>query len=442
MSNINLDISDFGPINQAKIELKKLNVIAGVNGSGKTTSSKLLYCFLTSNSDEKEYLTNMSINRRIRSTISSLLDEFKLESGMELENYFELHRLDNELLLKSIDATPNAQFNERINSLKKIVNESQIKNKEAYLEKINTIECALEINSIEHRQFFEVSNSLLNSEFRIKDLKLENPDVQFYGKQDDCEFLCKLDYNESKLGAIIDRGDLNSINIKNIIYIDSPSIFNSKSINESIILKNQPFHLRFLSRILKTPIDNDDVYDEVFNQKLDHFKDKITELIGGFIFYDEAKEEFFFKKGENIYSMENTASGIKQLGIIQMLLSNRTLTENSFLIMDEPEVNLHPEWQIKLAQILVLIAKELNVTSYINTHSPFLAEAIEVHAKYYKIYDETNFYLTEKVKDEEKYDYILMQSNDISEVYENLGNPFDTLNNIRFETELRDDLGE
>ena len=30
----------------------------------------------------------------------------------------------------------------------------------------------------------------------------------------------------------------------------------------------------------------------------------------------------------------------------------------------------------------------------------------------------------------------------ISEVYENLGNPFDTLNKIRFETELRDDLGE
>ena len=108
MSNINLDISDFGPINQANIELKKLNVIAGVNGSGKTTSSKLLYCFLTSNSDEKEYLTNMSINRRIRSTISSLLDEFNLESGIDLENYLELSRLDNELLLKSIDTTHTA----------------------------------------------------------------------------------------------------------------------------------------------------------------------------------------------------------------------------------------------------------------------------------------------------------------------------------------------
>ena len=125
-----------------------------------------------------------------------------------------------------------------------------------------------------------------------------------------------------------------------------------------------------------------------------------------------------------------------------MLLSNRKLTEHSFLIIDEPEVNLHPEWQVEFAEMIVLMIKELNISIFINTHSPFLAEALEVYAKYYKIYDETNFYLTEKVKDEEKYDYVLMENDDISEVYKNLGNPFDTLNKIRFETELRDDLGE
>lgn len=157
MSNINLDITDFGPINKANIELKKLNVIAGVNGSGKTTSSKLLYCFLTSNSDEKEYLANMSINRRIKSTINYLLEEF----GFGFKNYLELSNLNSELLLKSTDEFYNTQFTENINLLKKIVNESQIKNKEEYIEKINAIEYALEINSIEHRQFFEVSSSLL-----------------------------------------------------------------------------------------------------------------------------------------------------------------------------------------------------------------------------------------------------------------------------------------
>ena len=114
MSNINLDITDFGPINKANIELKKLNVIAGVNGSGKTTSSKLLYCFLTSNSDEKEYLANMSINRRIRSTINYLLDDFEFE----FKNYLELSNLKSELLFKSTDKSYKTQFTDNINLLR------------------------------------------------------------------------------------------------------------------------------------------------------------------------------------------------------------------------------------------------------------------------------------------------------------------------------------
>ena len=49
--------------------------------------------------------------------------------------------------------------------------------------------------------------------------------------------------------------------------------------------------------------------------------------------------------------MQSTASGIKQIGVIQLLLSNCKLKEDSFLIIDELEVNLHPEWQFKLAEI-------------------------------------------------------------------------------------------
>jgi len=56
-----LEISDFGPIDDAKIDLKKINVIAGTNGSGKSTSSKLLFCFLTAISKEGIYLANRSL---------------------------------------------------------------------------------------------------------------------------------------------------------------------------------------------------------------------------------------------------------------------------------------------------------------------------------------------------------------------------------------------
>ncbi len=428
LSNIKLNITDFGPINKANIELKKLNIIAGTNGSGKTTSSKLLYCFLTSNSDEKEYLANMSINRRIRSTINYLLDNFEFKFETELE----LRKLENELIFKSDDNTYNYQFTDNINLLKKIVNESQITNKETYLEKINAIEHALEINSIEPRQFFEVSSSLINSEFRINDLNLDKSNVQFYGKQKDNEFLCKLDYNESKFGFILDQGDLNSINIKNMIYIDSPSIFNSKSVSEAVILRNQPYHLRFLSRILSTHKNNDDVYESLFNQKLDEFKDNITELLGGFIYYDDEKEEFFFKKGDEDYSMNDTASGVKQLGIIQMLLSNRKLTENSFLIMDEPEVNLHPEWQVKFAELIVLMIKELDISIFINSHSPQFIEALEVYSAKYELSDETKFYLS-KESEHDKFDFEEILRDDLVILYNNLGNPYNRINKVRAE---------
>ena len=47
-NKINIKINDVGPINKADIDLNKINVVGG-NATGKSTTSKLLYCFLKSN---------------------------------------------------------------------------------------------------------------------------------------------------------------------------------------------------------------------------------------------------------------------------------------------------------------------------------------------------------------------------------------------------------
>ena len=46
--NIQLEIKNIGPIHEANIDLGKLNIIGGANSTGKSTSSRLLYCFLFS----------------------------------------------------------------------------------------------------------------------------------------------------------------------------------------------------------------------------------------------------------------------------------------------------------------------------------------------------------------------------------------------------------
>ena len=49
------------------------------------------------------------------------------------------------------------------------------------------------------------------------------------------------------------------------------------------------------------------------------------------------------------------------------------------------------------------------------------------------------FYLTEESENEGRYNYKLMDDINIMEVYDTLGNLFDTLNEIHFKTELRKD---
>lgn len=188
------------------------------------------------------------------------------------------------------------------------------------------------------------------------------------------------------------------------------------------------------------PNEDIDVYDNVYNKDLIDFNNKLNGLLNGRFKFDYNKNEFVFISDKSEYLIKNTASGLKQLGIIQLLLENRGLTKNSFLIIDEPEVNLHPEWQIKFAEILILLVKKLNISLYINTHSPFLAEAIEVYSKYYSFDDEVNFYLTEESgKNKCKFKRIPLY--DAVEIYDNLGNPFDEIEKIRLKTELKEDMG-
>lgn len=70
--------------------------------------------------------------------------------------------------------------------------------------------------------------------------------------------------------------------------------------------------------------------------------------------------------------------------------------EHVCLIIDEPETNLHPEWQLKLAHLLVLLHINLDIVIYINSHSPYFVRAIEYYADCYQVLEKCNFYMMKK----------------------------------------------
>lgn len=149
---------------------------------------------------------------------------------------------------------------------------------------------------------------------------------------------------------------------------------------------------------------------------------------------NELNSPEILSKIENIIGFnhlnQKNSSGIKEISIIQTLIKNNKLKENSFLIIDEPEASLHPEWEIKFAEILVLLARELNIHIYLNSHSPMFIEAISLYAQYYDLLNETNFYLTQK-QGNDKFNFKKINPKNMGEVYENLTSPYDELDKLK-----------
>ena len=109
------------------------------------------------------------------------------------------------------------------------------------------------------------------------------------------------------------------------------------------------------------------------------------------------------------------------------MVLNGSLSNETTLIIDEPEVNLHPEWQIKLAEILVVLQKKLKLNLLINTHSPYFLRAIQVYAAKHSIADRAKYYICDIVDGK-----LLTQdvTTNTAQVFEKLTKPFDDLESI------------
>lgn len=108
------------------------------------------------------------------------------------------------------------------------------------------------------------------------------------------------------------------------------------------------------------------------------------------------KRELYYQTHGKEFSVDSLATGMKTYVVVKMLLDNGHLRTNSLLILDEPEVHLHPSWQLLFAELLVLLNKELGVKVLLATHSPYFLQAMEIYSKKYNIQDKTHFYLSTK----------------------------------------------
>jgi AAA15 family ATPase/GTPase len=92
------------------------------------------------------------------------------------------------------------------------------------------------------------------------------------------------------------------------------------------------------------------------------------------------EQPFIFKKGNQQFAMQQTAEGIKKIGILTTLITNRQLGKGTVLFMDEPETALHPDAIRQMVEMLVAMSKA-GVQIFIASHSYFVIKQLANCAK-------------------------------------------------------------
>jgi len=209
---------------------------------------------------------------------------------------------------------------------------------------------------------------------------------------------------------------------QNIIFIDTPIItnfFDFFSILDTIQndidyeINNYPYLSRSLYKQLKLKLKKESTLN--IHEQINTLKD----IIDGELQTDTMGKLVFNKKDGSVHNINAVATGIKSFGILQLLIKNNHLTKDSILIIDEPEVHLHPKWQLEMAKVIVELVKN-GVKILVNSHSPYMIQALIKYARDAEITDKSNFYLAQK---EEEFSTFENVNEDLNKIFELLAEP-------------------
>jgi predicted ATPase len=121
------------------------------------------------------------------------------------------------------------------------------------------------------------------------------------------------------------------------------------------------------------------------NEETDYYKpfvQKMEQLMGGAITTQRAEgigmADFSFQMSDSNKTLPlyMASSSVNQLTLLYLYWKYWAAAEANFLMIDEPEENLHPKNQIKLLEILIDFANCNHNKVLVTTHSPLFAEAV------------------------------------------------------------------
>lgn len=414
-----LSIRNVGKLKEADVEINGITVITGENDTGKSTVGKVLWSVFNGfyEIDEKVY------NEKV-SELEKIIDEIIKENvyknlSTDYNSFFEIfNSTGKKIAIEFLKENKNYSEDEIkiiINNYKK---DLKIENISKFVQEIN------ETLKISDKEIIKVIVSrVMNKEFHNQINAVFSKEKMNIGeislKIKDKEIDLKIENNE-----ISDVQNYFLIN-KETMYIDNPFILDSYDFED----ENHQTHL---ATNVFSENENSVISEIKVKKKLNNIYQKLNSVLSGEILENKNSKFVYRKNGEDI-DLKNLSTGLKTFAIIKMLLQNGTLEENGTIILDEPEIHLHPEWQLKFAELIVLLQREFGMHILLTTHSPYFLNAIEVFSERHKIDDKCKYYVAEN---EGNSSIIKDVTGNTREIYRKLARPIQDLENIRYSSDL------
>ena len=419
-------LKNVGKISTADVEIKGITVIGGENNSGKSTVGKTLFSLFNLYYNHEKRIME-SKERNIRRLLNRVIQDIDSLEDISIGKKQLFHKNVTPLLLNGVKdqseivSIINCAWSKISNDDDLLIDSNRLENNTALR---RDLERVYEVSIITKNQLFNQNLSArLSAEFGMipKNFYCTN-------EESSVDLIIKTDTISASLETerVIVTGEIELHT--EAIYIDDASILDSILPPFGLNISGVSHKDHLAQKFFMPSKSNDDVADVLAINGIKRVIEKVDLVCPGKI--DISNSEVFYQSKPGVPPVQSIglSEGLKLFIILKSLLLNRAIEENGTLILDEPEIHVHPEWQLVLAELIVVLQKEFGLHFLITTHSPYFLEAIEVFSQKYDIAEDCRYYLAENVGDNA---VIKDVTNDTEQIYQKLVKPFQELENMR-----------